>query len=42
MIRKNTKDKTIKITIPNHPILKKGTLHQIIKTSELTEEEIFS
>ena len=41
-LEKNTKDKTIKITIPNHPNLKKGTLHQIIKSAELTLEEIFS
>jgi len=41
-LEKNTKDKTIKITIPNHPILKKGTLHQIIKSAELTLEEVFS
>ncbi len=40
-LEKNTKDKTIKLTVPNHPILKKGTLHQIIKSSELSQEEIF-
>ena len=41
-IEKNTREKTIKITIPNHKNIKRGTLHQIIKTAELTEEEIFS
>ncbi|MBS3092169.1 type II toxin-antitoxin system HicA family toxin [Candidatus Pacearchaeota archaeon] len=40
-LEKNTKDKTIKLTIPNHQILKKGTLHQIIKSSELISEELF-
>jgi len=27
---------------PNHQNLKRGTLHQIIKSAELTPEEIFS
>ena len=40
-LEKNTKEKTIKITIPNHPLLKKGTLNSIIKDSGLTTEEIF-
>lgn len=41
-IEKNLEDKTIKITIPNHSNLKKGTLNQIIRSTELTTEEIFS
>lgn len=41
-LEKNTPNKTIKITIPNHPVLKKGTLHQIIKSAELSIEEVFS
>jgi len=41
-LEKNIKEKTIKITIPNHPQLKKGTLHQIIKSSGLSLEEVFS
>ena len=40
-LEKNTEVKTIKITVPNHPILKKGTLSQIIKSTELTLEEVF-
>tara|TARA_Y100000310_G_scaffold337552_1_gene424889 strand:- start:227 stop:445 length:219 start_codon:yes stop_codon:yes gene_type:complete len=41
-LEKNTKEKTIKITVPNHKLLKKGTLHNILKASELNEEEVFS
>jgi len=41
-IEKNTKDRTIKITIPNHSLIKKGTLNRIIKDSGLTSEEVFS
>jgi len=41
-IEKNTKDKTIKITVPNHKLIKKGTLHNIIKVSEINSEEVFS
>ncbi|MBS3066187.1 type II toxin-antitoxin system HicA family toxin [Candidatus Pacearchaeota archaeon] len=41
-LEKNFEHKTIKITVPNHPILKLGTLHQIIKSAELTPEELFS
>ena len=41
-LEKNTPEKTIKITVPNHKLLKKGTLHKIIKTSELKEEELFT
>jgi len=41
-IEKNTKDRTIKITIPNHKVIKKGTLNRIAKDSGLSPEEIFS
>lgn len=41
-IEKNTKDRIIKITIPNHKLIKKGTLNRIIKDSELNPEDIFS
>ncbi len=41
-VEKNTKNGLIKITIPNHPEIKKGTLNQIIKSSGLTKEELFS
>lgn len=40
-IQKNMKDKTIKITVPNHKVIKKGTLHNIIKISELNLKEVF-
>ena len=40
-LEKNTKEKIIKITVPNHPLLKKGTLNILIKASELKTEEIF-
>ena len=40
-LQKITPDKIIKITVPNHPKLKKGTLNQIIKDSELIREEVF-
>ena len=39
-LEKNTPDGTIKITIPNHPSLKKGTLHQILKAASLNPEEL--
>ena len=41
-IKKNTPNETIKITIPNHKNIKKGTLHQIIKSTKLVAEEVFS
>jgi len=41
-IEKNTQNKTIKITIPNHKVIKKGTLHNILKISELNPKEVFS
>ena len=41
-LEKNIPEKTIKITIPNYPLLKKGTLHNIIKSAGLTLEEVFN
>ncbi|MBI2044892.1 type II toxin-antitoxin system HicA family toxin [Candidatus Pacearchaeota archaeon] len=41
-LEKNTPERTIKITVPNHSLLKKGTLHNIIKSAGLTLEEIFA
>ncbi len=38
-LEKNTPEGTIKLTVPNHPTLKKGTLHQIIKASGLKETD---
>jgi len=38
-LEKNTEGDTIKITVPNHPTLKRGTLHQIMKASGLNETE---
>ena len=38
-LEKNTMEGTIKITVPFHDTLKKGTLHQIIKASGLREED---
>ena len=38
-VEKTGKDKTIKITIPDHKELKKKTLAMIIKTAELTTQE---
>ncbi|MFT4308631.1 MAG: type II toxin-antitoxin system HicA family toxin [Candidatus Woesearchaeota archaeon] len=35
-IEKNLKDKTIKLTVPLHDPLKKGTLRRIIKDAELS------
>ncbi len=39
-LEKNLGDKIIKITIPNHPTLKKGTLHHILKDAGLSIEDI--
>jgi len=40
-LEKNTEKGTIKLTVPMHPVLKKGTLHQIAKDSGLSEEDLF-
>ena len=39
-LEKNTPLETVKLTVPNHKTLKKGTLHQIIKTAGLKTEDI--
>ena len=39
-LEKNSSEGTIKITVPNHPVLKKGTLHRILKDSGLDMEEV--
>ena len=36
-LEKNTDKGTIKITVPNHPSLKKGTMHHILKAAGLNE-----
>ena len=41
-LEKRTEEKTIKLTVPLHPKLKKGTLNRIIKDAELTLEEFES
>ena len=38
-LEKYTSDKTIKLTVPLHAELKKGTLNRIIKDAGLTLEE---
>lgn len=32
-------EKTVKITVPMHPEIKKGTLHRILKDANLTAEQ---
>lgn len=39
-LEKNTPEGTIKITIPDHRELKKGTLHQILKAAGLKPENV--
>lgn len=39
-LEKNTPLETLKITVPNHKNLKKGTLHHIIKSAGLSIEDI--
>ncbi len=38
-LEKNTAEGTIKVTIPDHKVLKKGTLNQVIKVTELKKED---
>ena len=38
-LEKNSEQGTIKLTVPMHENLKKGTLNQIIKASDLKEED---
>ena len=39
-LEKNNPLETIKITVPNHTTLKKGTLHHILKSADLKLEDI--
>ncbi|MDO8563712.1 MAG: type II toxin-antitoxin system HicA family toxin [Nanoarchaeota archaeon] len=39
-LEKNLPEKTIKITVPAHNVLKKGTLHHILKDAEINPEDI--
>ncbi|MBI4020433.1 MAG: type II toxin-antitoxin system HicA family toxin [Candidatus Aenigmarchaeota archaeon] len=39
-VEKNTPGGVIKLTIPNHPLLKKGTLHRILKDAGLEVDDI--
>jgi len=38
-LEQNSEKGTIKITVPLHHLLKRGTLHQIIKDSGISEED---
>lgn len=40
-LEKNTQNSIIKITVPNHKTLKKGTLHHILKDAGVRVEDIF-
>lgn len=40
-LEKNTLTGTIKLTVPNHQNLKKGTLHNILKAAGLEVEDLF-
>lgn len=40
-LEKNTPTETLKITVPNHPTLKKGTLHHIVKDAKLNLDDLF-
>ena len=39
-LEKNTPIETIKLTVPNHKNLKKGTLHNILKVAGLSIEDV--
>jgi len=39
-LEKRTEDKMIKLTVPRHKSLKKGTLRRIIKDAGLTVQEL--
>ena len=39
-LEKNTPEETIKVTVPDHKILKKGTLHHILKSAKVSEEDL--
>ena len=40
-LEKHINGETIKITVPLHPEIKKGTLNRIIKDAKLTPEEFY-
>ncbi len=40
-LEKNSSKGIIKLTVPNHDVLKKGTLHHILKDAEIPAEELF-
>jgi predicted RNA binding protein YcfA (HicA-like mRNA interferase family) len=40
-LEKNIGETTRKITVPNHSLIKKGTLNRIIKDLNLDEKDIF-
>ena len=40
-LEKNTATGTIKITVPNHKTLKKGTLHHILKAAGIKLEGLY-
>ncbi len=39
-LEKNTEEGTTKITVPDHKVLKKGTLNRLLKDAGLEREEI--
>ena len=39
-LEKNTPEGTIKITVPDNKVLKKGTLHHILKTAGMQIEDL--
>lgn len=40
-LEKNIGDITRKVTIPNHNLIKRGTLNRIIKDLDLKEDDLF-
>ncbi len=38
-LEKRQGDKLVKITVPLHPVLKKGTLHHILQDAGITSDE---
>lgn len=41
-LEKQNKQKTIKLTIPNHSQIKTGTLLKILKDAEISYDDLFS
>ena len=39
-LEKISQDKTIKLTVPNHKVLKKGTLHHILIEAEINLADV--